>query len=252
VGGPRTWCLRRGIAFAAVVALHAGLVITLTAALRTATRPSIPTNFVSTLIFLSAPVPPAASANRRRPEAANETAPLASVEPPKTPPVWIRRSTGVRRRGVLPPQSQVHRTSENSVRPRRPAGSGRDHCTPRRHIKPVSSTEARTASGLCGSATVATSSPGSLPLDYPISSRVRFRQGQCVRVVSGLRATCSKTCPRTRSITRSSVSAPRGLPEYCEVVPHRIAEGLGALGTTPYQISPCSEKEKHSPSPMMK
>lgn len=84
MGGPRTRGLRRGIAFAAVVALHAGLVITLTVAFRTPTSPSS-TEFISALIFLSAPPSPPASSNRRRPQLADETSPVAPVEPPTTP-----------------------------------------------------------------------------------------------------------------------------------------------------------------------
>jgi hypothetical protein len=84
VGGPKTWGLRRGIAFAAVVTLHAGLVI-LTVAFRTPTSPSASTEFITALIFLSAPLPPVASSNRRRPQVANETSPVAPVEPPTTP-----------------------------------------------------------------------------------------------------------------------------------------------------------------------
>jgi len=59
--------LRRGIAFAAVVALHAGLVI-LTVAFRTPTSPSASTEFITGLIFLSAPLPAVAASNRRRPQ----------------------------------------------------------------------------------------------------------------------------------------------------------------------------------------
>jgi len=88
VGGPKTWGLRRGIAFAAVVALHAGLVI-LTVAFRTPTSPSASTEFITALIFLTAPLPPVTSSNRRRPQVANETPPAAAVEPPTTPPPVI-------------------------------------------------------------------------------------------------------------------------------------------------------------------
>jgi hypothetical protein len=89
VGGPKTWGLRRGIAFAAVVGLHAGLVITLTAAFRTPTSPSSSTQFISALIFLSAPLAPAASSNRRRPRVANKTSPAAPLEPPTPLPAVI-------------------------------------------------------------------------------------------------------------------------------------------------------------------
>jgi len=88
VGGPKTRGLRRGIVLAAVVALHAGLVI-LTVAFRTPTSPSSSTEFITALIFLSAPLPPAASSNRRRPQVANESSPLAPVEPPTAPPPVI-------------------------------------------------------------------------------------------------------------------------------------------------------------------
>ncbi len=88
MGGPKTRGLRRGIAFAAVVALHAGLVI-LTVALRTPTSPSASTEFITALIFLSAPLPPVASSNRRRRQVANKTSAAAPVEPPTTPPAVI-------------------------------------------------------------------------------------------------------------------------------------------------------------------
>jgi hypothetical protein len=60
----------------------------LTLVLRPATRSSSQGNFVSTLIFLSTPVPPAASAKRRS-QVANEIAPLAPVEPLNVPPPQI-------------------------------------------------------------------------------------------------------------------------------------------------------------------
>jgi hypothetical protein len=89
VGGPKTRGLRRGFAFAAAVGLHAGLVITLTAAFRTSTSPSSSTEFVGALIFLSAPLPPVASSNRRRPQVANKTSRVAPVEPPTPLPAVI-------------------------------------------------------------------------------------------------------------------------------------------------------------------
>lgn len=89
MGGPKTWGLRRGVAFAAVVGLHAGLVITLTAAFRNPTSPSASTEFIGALIFLSAPLPPVASSNRRRPQVADEPSPVEPVEPPTTPPPVI-------------------------------------------------------------------------------------------------------------------------------------------------------------------
>lgn len=85
MGGPKTPGLRRGIAFAAVVALHAGLVI-LTVTLRTPTSPSASTEFITALIFPTAPLPSAASSNRRRPQLADETSPAAPLEPPTTQP----------------------------------------------------------------------------------------------------------------------------------------------------------------------
>jgi hypothetical protein len=75
-----TWSVRRGIAFAAVVALHAGLVITLTFALRTPTSSS--PEFIGALIFLTVPPPPPASSNRPRPQLAVEASPVVSLEPP--------------------------------------------------------------------------------------------------------------------------------------------------------------------------
>jgi hypothetical protein len=90
VGGSSAWSLRGG-AFAAVVALHAFLVIALTVILRHPTQSSSAANFVSTLIFLSTPVPPVASTEQRRPQVANEVHALAPVEPPAvTPPPQIR------------------------------------------------------------------------------------------------------------------------------------------------------------------
>ena len=88
MGGPKTRGLRRGIAFAAVVALHAGLVI-LTVAFRTPTSPSASTEFITALIFLSAPLPAVAASNRRRPQVSDETSPVAPVEPPIAPPPVI-------------------------------------------------------------------------------------------------------------------------------------------------------------------
>jgi hypothetical protein len=96
VGGPKTRGLRRGIAFAAVVALHAGLVITLVA-FRTPTSPSASTEFITALIFLTAPLPPVASSNRRRPPVGNETSPVAPVEPPTPPPPVISFPIGADR-----------------------------------------------------------------------------------------------------------------------------------------------------------
>jgi hypothetical protein len=88
VGGPKTPGLRRGIAFAVVVALHAVLVI-LTVAFRTPTSRSASTEFITALIFLSAPLPPVAPSNRRPPQLADETSSEAPVEPPTTPPPVI-------------------------------------------------------------------------------------------------------------------------------------------------------------------
>jgi hypothetical protein len=68
--------------FAAVAALHAGLVITLIVTLRTPTRQSSADDFVSALIFLSTPLPPT-SLSRRRPVVGESTAPVP-VEPPVT------------------------------------------------------------------------------------------------------------------------------------------------------------------------
>jgi hypothetical protein len=89
VGGPKTRGLRRGIAFAAVVALHAGLVITLTAAFRASTSPPSSTEFVGALIFLTAPLPPVASSNRPRLQGADKTSRVAPVEPPTPLPAVI-------------------------------------------------------------------------------------------------------------------------------------------------------------------
>ena len=88
MGGPKTPGLRRGIAFAAVVAFHAGLVI-LTVTLRTPTSPSASTEFITALIFPTAPLPSAASSNRRRPQLADETSPAAPLESPTTQPPVI-------------------------------------------------------------------------------------------------------------------------------------------------------------------
>ena len=94
MGGPKTWGLRRGIAFAAVVTLHAGLVITLTVAFRTPTSPSSSTEFISALIFLSARPPPATSSNPRRPQVAHKTSPAAPLEPPTPLPAAINFPLG--------------------------------------------------------------------------------------------------------------------------------------------------------------
>ena len=87
MGGPVTWSVRRGIAFAAVVALHAGLVITLTLARRTPTSSS--PEFIGAMIFLTAPPPAVAPSNRRRPEPAGESSPVAPMEPPTALPPLI-------------------------------------------------------------------------------------------------------------------------------------------------------------------
>jgi hypothetical protein len=86
VGGPGSRGLWRGIAFAAVVALHAGLVI-LAVELRAPTSPSS-TEFVSALVFLTAPLPAVAPLNRRRRELPEESSSVAPIEPPTAlPPV---------------------------------------------------------------------------------------------------------------------------------------------------------------------
>ncbi len=68
--------MRRGVAFAAVVALHVGLVVALTLALRTPAPSSSATDFVSSLVFLPAPLPLAAPAKERSQPANQITAPL--------------------------------------------------------------------------------------------------------------------------------------------------------------------------------
>jgi len=65
--------------FVAVVALHAGLIITLTIALRTQTRRTAADDFVSALIILSTP-PPTASSRERRVDR-KSTAPTPEVLP---------------------------------------------------------------------------------------------------------------------------------------------------------------------------
>jgi hypothetical protein len=69
------------VVFAAVVALHAGLVITLTLALRTQARRSTADDFVSALIFLSTPVPPTSS-SRRPARASTAAAPAEQAAAP--------------------------------------------------------------------------------------------------------------------------------------------------------------------------
>jgi len=91
VGGPEAWPLRRGIAFAAVVALHVGLVITLTFALRPPIRSSS-TDFVSALISL--PARPAPTTPEQRPQIPKTAAVLVPVEPITTPVPEIRLPNG--------------------------------------------------------------------------------------------------------------------------------------------------------------
>jgi hypothetical protein len=185
VGGPKTRGLRRGIAFAAVVALHAGLVI-LTVAFRTPTSPSASTEFITALIFLTAPLPPVASSNRRRPQVASQTSPVAPVEPPTTPPpvkLSARCGYGDRlgRGGTACCRCRDGRTESQRIR-----------------SEPSQLRACTTALMGCRR-----------------SWRVPSLQGRCVRAIRSLGATCSKTCRRTGSITRSrrladSSRMPRG------------------------------------------
>ena len=86
MGGPGTRGLRRGVAFAAVVALHVGLVAW-TAGFRAPTSSSS-TEFVSASIFLSAALPPLAPSHLPHRELPDETPLVAPVEPPTVlPPV---------------------------------------------------------------------------------------------------------------------------------------------------------------------
>jgi len=84
VGEPNTWRVRRVTAFAVVVALHAGLFIILTFALRTSTRQPLSAEFITT--FTTLPSVPLLAINRPPPPIPNESAPLSAVQPPVAPP----------------------------------------------------------------------------------------------------------------------------------------------------------------------
>src|SRR4029077_21040907 len=83
---------RRAIVFAAVAALHAGILIILTIALRTTTRRSSPADFITTFISLPTSLPPAVS--NRGPQIPEERAPILSVEPSALPPPRISVQIG--------------------------------------------------------------------------------------------------------------------------------------------------------------
>ena len=85
--------MRQAAAVAAVIALHAGLVITLGVALRTAARRSSPAELVSTLILLPAPTVRTPPSVEQRPAFLGEPAPLDSLEPPILPPPEITLPT---------------------------------------------------------------------------------------------------------------------------------------------------------------
>ena len=92
VGEPNTWRVRRVTAFALVVALHAGLFIILTFALRTSTRQPLSAGFITTLITLpSLPLP---AINRPPPPISNESPPLSPVQPPIAPPSGFSARSG--------------------------------------------------------------------------------------------------------------------------------------------------------------
>jgi hypothetical protein len=74
------------VAFAAVIVLHAALVITLGIALRTAPRRSPVAEAISTFILLPAPAVPAPPPEIQRPSSLGERVPLEPVEPPTLPP----------------------------------------------------------------------------------------------------------------------------------------------------------------------
>ena len=92
MGEPNTWRVRRVTAFALVVALHAGLFIILTFALRTSTRQPLSAGFITTLITLpSLPLP---AINRPPPPISNESPPLSPVQPPIAPPSGFSARSG--------------------------------------------------------------------------------------------------------------------------------------------------------------
>ncbi len=232
MGGPKTRGLRRGIAFAAVVALHAGLVI-LTVAFRTPTSPSASREFITALIFLSAPLHPVASSKRRRPQVSNETSPVAPVEPPIAPPPVISFAIGADT--AIDWAAEARRAAPSRLRAGTTAliASARSrYCAHRQRTKQVSSIELRTAGGLSGSAIVATSSLRSPHLGCRRSWRVPSLQERCVRGIRSLGATCSKTCRRTGSITRSR--ATRGFK------PHAAGRSRRAARTPPARAVPTS------------
>lgn len=91
MGEPNTWRVRRVTAFAVVVALHAGVFIIMTFALRTSTRQPPSAEFI-TLITLPAPLLP--SINRPHPPIPTENASISPVQPPTAPPPQISVQSG--------------------------------------------------------------------------------------------------------------------------------------------------------------
>lgn len=97
MGGPSAWGVRRAIAFAAVVALHIGLLIILTIALRAGIHGSRPSEVTTVFIFLPAPARPAV--NRPRLPIPGESAPISPVEP----------------LAILPPPISVQSSADTSI-----------------------------------------------------------------------------------------------------------------------------------------
>lgn len=99
MGAPGARSARRAAAFTAVVALHAGLVMTLGVALRTAARRSSAAPVTTTLILLPAPTVPTPPPEKQRRVPFRDETPVQPVEPPTT----------------LPPEISLPITPESSI-----------------------------------------------------------------------------------------------------------------------------------------
>jgi hypothetical protein len=209
-GTAETRGVQRAIALVTVVGLH-GLTITLMVALRNGPRLSAQTEFVSTVVLLSA-LPPPAGTSTQRPATANDVAPFEPVESPiavlpeisapadtRTGADWA--SDARRAAAAVPVTSNVRAFGESPKR--ESARTGAHRC---QLMNRVSSIGRRRVPGLSGSAIAAISS-----LTFPLWDYRRFwlalsPHGRYVRAIRRLRAT-SRTCRRTRSTTRVSLDA---------------------------------------------
>lgn len=99
MGAPGARSVRRAAACAAVIALHAGLVITLGVSLRTAGRRSYAAPVISTLILLPRQTARSPPPEKERPYSFSSQAPLEPVGPPN----------------ILPPEFSLPISPETSI-----------------------------------------------------------------------------------------------------------------------------------------